>query len=89
MAFLDGPYGPTIRCKTTSVLRKHEEGTDGLFTLLCGEHEEDIEYTDDLFTLPVLAAWLDDHDLIEITVVSRRIGFVKTFTKRYKDNAHG
>jgi hypothetical protein len=63
-------YGPTIRCKTKS--------------MISGEHTEDVDHCDPLLDIPVLQEFLRDDDLQEIVVVSTNFGFIRTFTKHYR-----
>lgn len=52
-------------------------------SMIGGKREGEILHTNTIFKEPVLAAFLEDNDLQEITIASSCIGFVYTFTKQY------
>jgi len=49
-----------------------------------GETTESTEHFSNLAHTPLIQAFLDDCDIQEITICSGNIGFVRTFTKRFK-----
>jgi len=50
--------------------------------ILSGETKWQKEPPDNWKEIPIIAAFMEDNDLQEITVVSTCIGFVRTFQKR-------